>query len=59
MSSIFERPKADLAKIVAAWEEWERGGEAPGKTMTDMKKAGLAEVLSQLVASGWKPQQEG
>ncbi len=59
MSSTFERPVADLAKIVAAWEEWERGNEAPGKTLTAMKKSGLAEVLSQLVASNWKPHQEG
>lgn len=59
MSSTFERPVADLAKIVAAWEEWERGGEAPGKILTDMKKAGLAEVFSELLASGWKPKQEG
>lgn len=59
MSSTFERPVADLAKIVAAWEEWERGGEAPGKTLTDMKKAGLADVLSELVASEWKPSQKG
>lgn len=59
MSSTFERPVADLVKIVAAWEEWERGGEAPGKTLTAMKKAGMAEVLSELVAGGWKPSQKG
>jgi hypothetical protein len=59
MSSTFERPVADLAKIVAAWEEWERGTGAPGKTLTDMKKAGLAEVFSELQASGWKPAPQG
>lgn len=55
MSSTFERPVADLAKIVAAWEEWERGAESPGRTMADMKKAGLAEVLRELQSSDWKP----
>ena len=45
MTSSFERPAADLNKIIAAWDEWERGEEAPGKTMTNMKKAGLAEIL--------------
>lgn len=59
MPSSFERPVADLAKIIAAWEEWERGSEAPGKTLTDMKKAGLAEVFSELVASGWNSKKEG
>ena len=47
MSSTFERPAADLNKILSAWDEWERGEEAPGKTMTNMKKAGLAEILKE------------
>ena len=55
MTSTFERPLADVAKIVAAWEEWERGGESPGRTLADMKKAGLADVLRELQASNWKP----
>ena len=55
MSSSFERPAPDLAKILAAWEEWERGEENPGKVLTNMKTAGLAEVLRELSDSGWKP----
>ena len=55
MASNFERPAPDLAKIIAAWEEWERGEQAPGKVLTSMKTAGLAEVLQQLQASGWTP----
>jgi hypothetical protein len=55
MASDFERPAPDLAKIIAAWEEWERGEQAPGKVLTSMKTAGLAEVLQQLKASGWTP----
>ena len=55
MASTFERPAADLNKILSAWDEWERGEEAPGNTMTNMKKAGLAEILKELQESGWKP----
>ena len=55
MSSAFERPAPDLAKILTAWEEWERGEQNPGKVLTNMKTAGLAEVLRELTDSGWKP----
>jgi hypothetical protein len=55
MSSNFERPETDLAKIVQAWDEWERGEESPGKTMTNMKKAGLDQLFRELKESGWKP----
>jgi len=55
MASDFARPAPDLAKIIAAWEEWERGEQTPGKVLTSMKTAGLAEVLQQLKASGWTP----
>lgn len=55
MSSTFERPAPDLSKILTAWEEWERGEENPGRVLTNMKTAGLAEVLRELTESGWKP----
>lgn len=51
----FERPVADVAKLLAAWQEWERGEESPGRVLADLKKAGLADVLTQLVESGWVP----
>jgi hypothetical protein len=51
----FERPAPDLVKLVNAWEEFERGEEAPGKVLANLKTAGLAEVLAELVASGWQP----
>ena len=53
--STFEPPPPDLAKIVAAWESWELGEEAPGKVLANMKTAGLADVLRELVATGWTP----
>lgn len=51
----FERPAPDLAKLLAAWEEFERGEQAPGKVLANLKTAGLPEVLNELVASGWTP----
>lgn len=51
----FERPAPDLTKLVAAWESFEAGEEAPGKVLSNLKTAGLAEVLHELVESGWTP----
>jgi hypothetical protein len=51
----FERPAPDLSKLLAAWEEFERGEQQPGKVLANLKTAGLAEVLNELIASGWTP----
>ncbi len=51
----FERPAPDLSKLLAAWEEFERGEQQPGKVLANLKTAGLPEVLSELIASGWSP----
>jgi len=51
----FERPAPDLQKILAAWEEFERGEQLPGKVLANLKTAGLAEVLNELITSGWSP----
>ena len=51
----FERPAPDLVKLVNAWEEFERGEQLPGKVLANLKTAGLAEVLAELVESGWTP----
>jgi len=51
----FERPMPDLQKLVTAWEQWETGEEAPGRVLANLKTAGLADVLAELVASGWSP----
>lgn len=51
----FERPAPDLAKLVSAWEEFERGEQLPGKVLANLKTAGLPEVLAELVESGWTP----
>jgi hypothetical protein len=49
----FERPAPDLTKLLTAWEEFEAGEALPGKVLADLKRAGLAEVLAELAASGW------
>ena len=51
----FDLPVPDLAKLIAAWEEFERGEQSPGKVLAKMKTAGLAQVLAQLAQSGWTP----
>ena len=51
----FERPVPDLNKLLAAWEEFERGEQPPGKVLANLKTAGLPEVLAELVATGWAP----
>ena len=53
--SSFERPAPDLKKLLAAWEEFERGEQLPGKVLANLKTAGLPEVLRELVAAGWTP----
>ena len=50
----FEQPAPDLAKIIAALDEWERGDQTPGRALANMKTAGLA-VLAQLAGEGWIP----
>jgi hypothetical protein len=43
----FEQPAPDLAKIIAALEEWEKGDQTPGRALANMKTAGLPQVLAQ------------
>ena len=51
----FERPAPDLTKLLNAWEEFERGEQQPGKVLANLKTAGLADVLNELIESGWGP----
>jgi hypothetical protein len=43
-----ERPPADPSKLLAYWMEWERGDAPPGKTLANLKTAGLRELLERL-----------
>jgi len=51
----FEIPAPDLDKILQAWESWEKGEEQPGKTLSNLKTAGLDQIIRQLAETGWKP----
>ncbi|MGK0275321.1 MAG: hypothetical protein ACI9N0_001705 [Ilumatobacter sp.] len=51
----FVPPVPDLAKIIAAWEEFEAGEQQPGRVLANLKTAGLPRVLAELVEQGWKP----
>lgn len=46
-----DRPPADPVKLLAAWMEWERGETPPGRVMSNLKTAGMREVLEALVAA--------
>ena len=57
--SSFETPAPDLKKLLAAWDEWEKGEQTPGKVLASLKTAGLPAVLHELVDSGWTPGSTG
>jgi hypothetical protein len=44
-----DRPPPEPAKLLAYWMEWEKGETPPGRVMSNLKTAGLREVLEQLV----------
>jgi hypothetical protein len=46
-----DRPPPEPAKLLAAWMEWERGETPPGRVMSNLKMAGMREVLESLVAA--------
>lgn len=45
-----EKPPPDPAKLLESWMEWERGHNPPGRTLADMKIAGMRDILEGLVA---------
>ncbi|MDQ6784477.1 MAG: hypothetical protein M3063_13765 [Actinomycetota bacterium] len=45
-----EKRPPDLAKLLESWMEWERGHNPPGRTLADLKIAGMREILEGLVA---------
>jgi hypothetical protein len=44
-----DRPPPEPVKLLAAWMEWERGETPPGRVMSNLKIAGLRELLESLV----------
>jgi hypothetical protein len=45
-----DRPPPDPSKLLAYWQEWERGEATPGRVMANLKTAGLPDLLAQLAA---------
>ncbi len=45
-----ERPPPDPVKLLAAWNEWERGETPPGRVLSNLKLGGMRELLEALAA---------
>ena len=46
-----DRPPPEPLKLLAYWMEWEKGETPPGRVMSNLKTAGMKELLEQLVAA--------
>ena len=46
-----DRPLPDPTKLLACWMEWERGETPPGRVLSNLKTAGLRELLESLAAN--------
>ena len=44
-------PPADPKKLLAYWMEWEKGETPPGRVMSNLKTAGLRELLDELASA--------
>ena len=42
-----DKPPADARKLLAYWDEWERGEATPGRVMANLKTGGLPTLLEQ------------
>ena len=43
-----EKPPPDAHKLLASWMEWERGETPPGRVLSNLKTAGMRELLEHL-----------
>jgi hypothetical protein len=50
-----DRPPPDPKKLLTAWMEWERGETPPGRVMSNLKTAGMKELLEDLAARAPEP----
>ena len=48
---MIDRPPPDPAKLLAYWMEWERGQTPPGRVISNLKLAGLRELLESILAT--------
>ena len=44
-----ERPLPEPQKLLAQWEDWERGETPPGRVMSNLKTGGLPDLLKSLI----------
>lgn len=44
-----DRPPIDPAKLLDIWNHWEAGDALPGRTLADLKTAGMPDVLALIV----------
>ena len=51
-----EYPAPDPAALLAMWMEWEKGVVPPGKTLSDLKRAGLRDLIESLVSASADPE---
>ena len=54
-----ERPPPDPHKLLTAWMEWERGEAPPGRVLSNLKTAGMRELLDALVEAADAQQVDG
>ena len=45
-----DRPPPDAKKLLAFWMEWEKGETPPGRVMSNLKTAGMRELLDELAS---------
>jgi hypothetical protein len=46
-----DTPPPDAVKLLAYWMEWERGETPPGRVISNLKTAGMRELLEQLASA--------
>jgi hypothetical protein len=46
------RPAPDPKKLLSYWTEWETGETTPGRVMSNLKTAGMRELLEELSSRG-------
>ena len=44
-----EMPPPEPAKLLAFWEEWERGETPPGRTLANLKTHGQIDIVLLLI----------
>jgi len=54
-----QAPPPDPSKLLAYWNEWETGETPPGRVMSNLKTAGMPQLLEGLVAAQAELRPEG